>query len=63
MRFLRRLRLARERAGLTQAEAARRLGKLQAYVWKSEQGERRVDVVELRQFADVYGVSISFFYK
>ena len=62
-RFLRRLRLAREKAGLTQAEAARRLGKRQAYVWKSEVGERRVDVIELKQFAEVYGVPIVFFYK
>jgi transcriptional regulator with XRE-family HTH domain len=58
-RFLRRLRAARERAGLTQAETARRLGKGQAYVWKSEVGERRVDAVELKEFARVYGVSIT----
>lgn len=62
-RFLRRLRLARQKAGLTQAEAARRLGKRQAYIWKSEVGERRVDVIELKQFAEVYGVPIAFFYK
>ena len=61
-RFLRRLRAARERAGLTQAETARRLGKGQAYVWKSEVGERRVDAIELREFARVYGVPITFFY-
>lgn len=62
-RFLRRLRLAREQAGLTQAEVARRLGKGQAYVWKSEVGERRVDAVELRAFAKVYGVPVMFFYE
>ncbi len=62
-RFLRRLRLAREQAGLTQAETARRLGRGQAYVWKSEVGERRVDAVELRAFARVYGVRITFFYE
>jgi len=62
-RFLRRLRLAREQAGLSQAETARRLGKGQAYVWKSEVGERRVDAVELRAFARVYGVSVMFFYE
>lgn len=62
-RFLRRLRLARERAGLSQAEVARRLGKRQAYVWKSEVGERRVDAIELKEFADVYGVAVTFFYK
>ena len=62
-RFLRRLRLARERAGLSQAEAARRLGKRQAYVWKSEVGERRVDVIEVKEFARIYGVPIMFFYE
>ncbi len=62
-RFLRRLRLARERSGLSQAETARRLGRRQAYVWKSEVGERRVDAVELREFARVYGLPITFFYE
>lgn len=62
-RFLKRLRVARERAGMTQREAAARLGKSQAYVWKSEVGERRVDVIELKQFASVYSVPISYFYK
>lgn len=62
-RFLRRLRLAREKAGLTQREAAGRLGKSQAYVWKSEVGERRVDVIELKQFAELYGVPVMFFYR
>jgi transcriptional regulator with XRE-family HTH domain len=63
VRFRRRLRSAREQAGLSQAEAARRLGKGQAYVWKSEVGERRVDAVELRAFARIYGVPVTFFYE
>lgn len=54
---------SRESAGMTPAEAARRLGKRQAFVWKSEVGERRVDVIELKQFAELYGVPIAFFYK
>ena len=62
-RFLGRLRAAREKAGLTQREAAARLGKGQAYVWKSEVGERRVDAVELKAFAAVYGVPITYFYR
>ena len=62
-RFLSRLRAAREKAGLTQRDAARRLGKSQAYVWKSEVGERRVDVVEMKQFAEIYEVPISYFYR
>lgn len=59
--FLGRLRRARESARLTQAETARRLGKPQSYVSKSESGERRVDVVELSAFARTYAVPISFF--
>ena len=59
--FLKRLRAARERAGLLQVEVARRLGKPQSYVSKCESGERRVDVVELAAFAAIYGVPITSF--
>lgn len=57
-----RLRAAREKAGLSQSEAARRLGKPQSFVWKSEVGERRVDAVELRAFARLYGVTLTYFF-
>jgi len=40
------LRTAREKAGLTQAQLADRLGKPQSFVAKYENGERRIDVVE-----------------
>ena len=53
-RFLARLREARLGAGLTQAEAARRLRQHQSFVSKCESGERRVDVVELERFARLY---------
>lgn len=56
------LRAARLAAGLSQAQVARRLGKPQSYVSKCESGERRVDVVELAQFARVYGVAYSYFF-
>lgn len=59
--FLTRLRLAREQAKLTQREVAERLGQTQSFVAQSESGERRVDFTEAEEFADVYGVSISFF--
>ncbi|MBP6013326.1 MAG: helix-turn-helix transcriptional regulator [Alphaproteobacteria bacterium] len=38
---------AREAAGLSQHELARRLGRPQSFVSKCESGERRLDVVEL----------------
>lgn len=56
-----RLREARELAGLTQTEAARRLGKPQSFISKCETGERRLDVVELNAFAKLYGTTLSFF--
>ena len=59
--FLTRLRAAREQAGLSQVEVARRLGKPQSYVSKCESGERRVDVVELAAFAAVYGKALEEF--
>lgn len=59
--FLRRLKRARAEAGLTQNAVARRLGKPQSFVSKCESGERRVDVVELQAFAEIYGRPIKYF--
>lgn len=61
--FLVLLRAAREAAGLTQIETARRLKRPQSFVSKCESGERRVDVVELNHFCCVYGVSAATFLK
>jgi len=41
------LREARESAGLTQTDLANRLGVVQSYVSKIENGDRRIDVAEL----------------
>lgn len=62
-RFLARLRAARQEAELTQLQVARALRKPQSFVSKCESGERRVDVIELAQFARVYGKPISYFLK
>jgi transcriptional regulator with XRE-family HTH domain len=62
-RFLLLLRSAREGAGLTQIETARRLNRPQSFVSKCESGERRVDVVELSQFCRVYGITTGAFLK
>jgi transcriptional regulator with XRE-family HTH domain len=45
------LRTIRQEASLTQAEVARRLREPQSFVAKYEGGERRLDLVELRQIA------------
>jgi transcriptional regulator with XRE-family HTH domain len=59
--FRQRLVAAREAAGLTQRDAAARLGRSQSFVAKSESGERRVDVVELLEFARAYGRPLTYF--
>ena len=59
--FRKRLRKARVAARLTQADVATALGRPQSFVAKCESGERRVDVVELEQFAQLYSRRLSFF--
>lgn len=46
---------ARERAGLTQQELAKRLRKPQSFVSNYESGQRRVDVLELIRIAQGLG--------
>jgi transcriptional regulator with XRE-family HTH domain len=59
--FLSRLLEARNQAGLTQVEVAKRFGKARTFVSKCELGERRVDFVELQRFAKLYGKDLAFF--
>ncbi len=60
-KFLERLRQARLEAGLTQTEVANAMQKPQSFVSKCETGERRVDIVELQVFANLYGVPLTYF--
>lgn len=46
---------AREQAGLSQTELARRLGKPQSFVSKYEGGERRLDLIEFIGVAKALG--------
>ena len=59
--FLRKMRQARKAADLTQQDVARLLGKPQSFVSKCESGERRVDVVELMEFARAYKKALRYF--
>lgn len=55
------LTLAREDAGMTQVEVATKLSKPQSYVSKYESGDRRLDVTEFVQIADILSLDISDF--
>ncbi len=54
--LVRRLRQARKEAGLSQIEAAKRLGCRQTFISKMECGGRRIDVVEFLFLLRAYGV-------
>ena len=61
-KFLKRLRKARKESEMTQVEAATALEKPQSYVSKCENGERRVDIIELSDFAELYKKTIRFLF-
>jgi len=50
------LKAARKHAGVSQVDLAERLGNTQTFVSKCERGERRIDAVELVEFAEALGV-------
>ncbi len=57
------LRQIRLDAGLSQIELAQRLGLAQSFISKYEQGERRLDLLELRQICQVVGMSLEEFVR
>lgn len=61
--FVERLRKARLEAGLTQVEVAKKLGRPQSHISNVESGQQRVDIIELKRFAKIYGKDINYFVK
>jgi len=61
--FVERLRKAREEAGLTQVQVAKKLKRPQLHISNVESGQQRVDVVELQFFARIYNKDINYFIK
>ncbi|MCC7304401.1 helix-turn-helix transcriptional regulator [bacterium] len=49
---------AREKAGLTQKQVAQSIGRTQSFISKVESGQRRVDVVLLKELAILYKVKV-----
>ena len=61
--FVERLRKARQEAGLTQVQVAKKLDRPQSHVSNVESGQQRVDIVELKRFAKMYGKDIGYFIR
>jgi transcriptional regulator with XRE-family HTH domain len=58
-RLCRLLRSLREEAGLRQVDVAAALGEPQSFVSKYETGERRLDLIELRQVCAALGATLT----
>lgn len=50
---------ARQDADLTQQQVADQLGKPQSYIAKYERGERRLDIIEFLDLADVLNIDVN----
>jgi hypothetical protein len=61
--YLRAMWFGHTKCRITQAVVAARLGYPQSYISKCESGERRVDVIELTEFAKLYGRPLDFFVR
>ena len=62
-KLLEKLRSARFEAGLTQIEAGKKLKRPQSYLSKIERGERKIEAIELGDFAKIYNKDINYFIK
>jgi transcriptional regulator with XRE-family HTH domain len=54
---------ARLERGLTQVETSKKLKKPQSYLSTIERGERKIEAIELGDFAKIYNKDINYFIK
>ncbi len=52
---------ARRKRNLRQEDVAKLLGRTQSYVSKIEAGQRRIDIMQLKEFARIYKKNLNFF--
>jgi len=62
-RLVSRLIKARKQARFKQNDVAKKLGRTQSYISKIESGQRRIDIVQLKEFAEIYNKKLDFFIK
>ena len=61
--FVGKLRKARLESGLRQIDVAKKLRRTQSYVSRIEVGEQRLDILELKKFAELYKKDLNYFIK
>lgn len=61
--FIERMRKARLESGLRQIDVAKKMKRPQSYISRVESGEYRLDILEVKRFAQLYGKSIEYFVK
>ncbi len=59
--FIAKLRKARLEVGLKQIDVAKKFRRPQSYISRVESGEYRLDILEVKKFAKIYGKSIDYF--
>ncbi len=60
-KIIAKLKQAREESGLDQTQVAKLFDKTQSYVSKIESGQRKIDVIQLKEFAKIYNKKIDYF--
>lgn len=60
-KLIKKLKKARLEAKLTQIQVANKLKEPQSYISKVEAGDQRVDIIELKRFAELYKKQINYF--
>jgi len=58
-KFIKKLKQARLKAGLRQIEVAKKLKRPQSYISRVESGGYRLDIVEVKRFAKIYGEDLN----
>lgn len=61
--FIERMKQARADSGLKQIEVAKKLKRPQSYISRVESGEYRLDILEVKRFAQLYDKDINYFVK
>ena len=58
-KFIKKLKQARLKAGLRQIEVAKKLKRPQSYISRVESGGYRLDIIEVKRFAKIYGEDLN----